>query len=810
MSLPVTPERRAEIGHPDGYGSPPQLQSILRKPNVDIESLSLSPPVMQPSLQDKKSVSPKSQVRFSIPDYSNLESDRSIDQESLPLMSPSKIVFPKDTDEPEASRDRQAGHAMSNRGHFVDMHSRVMLDVPEDIWNFHTARRDGGNKHQRSKSMLTGDEQRPSYRSHNRNSSLQAVIVETVNSISSGRGSQLQPANLARPELFLSPESPLNSYKMPVPLEISLPPYLSPVNKEKKRASVVFDGEGYSQFGGLSSSSDESEASISFAQHDVSFNVSHREESDVDKALGIDEHANVNLKIQNKNLRRQEQSPRPIPSDKQSPRSVSTDKQSNKSLQVLSTPYKPIHIPDLENDIQPKSTNGTLKFFDEFEPSQQLTAPVRNDEETLSPGRKRDQMDVNFSFPNTQNQDFQRVDPSHTSVEFENRRKSLQRNSALGIKGHKHRRSRSIHNAEDMFAATSTPPKIPSRSPLRPKSPTSEDIQRTSSKESGSEETSSLYEGNNDKVEPTVEPNLEPALPLPSEVSNRSDLEAGNKTEDSLNIISERIISADDESESSVQHHLPEKHLTSMHSFREPLHPPEDAEIQSYENVPINLLSPRRSLSNVGSQSSRNSDFSRRSAVSSATSQPSEPYALVGTLKSQKPSHYTEPPKSVQRPKTMIDKDGFHSVYEVHDGKTVEVLILDDDSYQDKSFVTSTAKLTEASVGAKQKKTVSYEEAIRNYAKILQMCEHTATEARSVILHLIEEDTSGLKTASRPPPPNSTNALQMAKPTNLERVLEPKSNLINLEKYTGSLRKGRKPRSKMNARINVTDQSWVP
>lgn len=752
MSLPTTPERKVVVEQNDEDGSASQLHSILRRPNVEAGS-SLGAANLELPLGNSKSVSPKSQVRFSIPDSAYLKSD---DGSSDQLRSPSRIVFPRDSSETEEEASLRGGYDLSNRGHFVDMHSRVMLDVPEEIWNFHNSRRKGS--HTRTRSLNIKSEQGKSGGSHTRRSSLQAVIVETMNSLSSERGtfsrnysSSLLP--MRRPEIFLSPESPLNSYKMPVPLEISLPPYLSPTNKEKKRASVVFDGEGYSKFAETSSSSlEESEESICSAEHDVSFNISQQDESDIDKALGIDEHANVNLKIQKKNLKRTEESSR-LPSPNKS----------SQSLELLSTPYKPIQIPDLENELQPRSTNGTLKFFDEFEPSRQLVTPTQYEEDTLSPGKQRDQLDLNFTFPCVADTaDFVKVDPSATSVEFQNRRKNLQRNSALGVKGHKHRRSRSIHNAEDMFVATSTPPKVPERSPLRPKSPTSGETARSTSEASELNDTSSIYDENVSKSQPALD----------YSVDHENDVDTGNKTEESLKIILERKISDEEDYQPSTEDRSAQKQLTSMHSFREPVNLPEEAEEQPLNYVPLNLLSPRRSLSNIGSQSSRNSEFSRRSPSSSATSQPSEPYVNVPfttEVKGQKPSYHPKPQAKPAKKEDITKSNGFHSIYEVRNGRNVEILVLDDGSSEDETQTSSTAKVDEKTIANQRKKAVSYEEAMKNYTKILELCEYTATQARSVILHLIEENSSTRKNSYRPPPPVASNVPRAVTKSNHEQ-----------------------------------------
>ena len=127
-----------------------------------------------------------------------------------------------------------------------------------------------------------------------------------------------------RHDLYLASESPLNKYRVSVPLEINLPPFLSPKNKNKKRNSLIFDGDGYSTFereldelintiGGTNvheqadsssySGSLLEEDSIPLAANDISFDISRLNPTEVDKIFGIDENANVNLKYQNRVIR---------------------------------------------------------------------------------------------------------------------------------------------------------------------------------------------------------------------------------------------------------------------------------------------------------------------------------------------------------------------------------------------------------------------------------------------------------------------------------------------------------------------------
>lgn len=792
MSFPATPDRRDGLMPAERSASPTRLHPILRRTDTDTDPDSVSTQDFR--LRATKSVSPKSQVRFSIPDPSSLEGH----EESVP-QSPSKIVFPKDSGEIEEGEEASRDVRIDNHGHFLDMQSRVMLDVPEEIWKFHTTRRDSKNRrHRRTTSEKTAQVQR-SAPSHNRTKSLQAMIVDTVTSMSTGSNtnreylnegtvsdtSQVSPLNLPRPEIYLSPESPLNSYRLPIPLEISLPPFLSPLNKQKHRRSVVYDGDGYSQYkDGSSSSSEEaiSDDSIASANHEYSFNIDQG--TNVDETLGIDEHGNVNLKTQQKNLRKQQQ--RTTTKVIKSNNNANTGKlepptnanqaiktnmhenlkrqqlspnsqQARKSLQILSTPSKLINIPDLEHDMHPRCSQGTLKFFDKFEQSQTPVEAPNQPQETLSPGKQRDQLDLNFTFPRLiQDPDFEKVDNSPTSKDFENRRSALmERNLSPGDKGHRHRRSRSIHNAEDMFAATSTPPRVPNRSPLRPKSPTSEENivdqpeVTTLSNSDILAEASSVYEENS----------LNEKSNDGADTQNKSDI--GNKTEESLKIVFERRIN---NSEVSGEPQ-PTKPMTLMHSFKEPIIPPEATNSPPIsDDFQMKLLSPRRSLSNVGSSSSYNSEFSRRSHTSSATSQPSECYSPMRLPMKKKNMRPLKEQGIIRNDIDQQRSDSLRSIYEKRDGKTVEVFVLDDDDDGEDCQVAKTTKSQgKCSSRNSCRRSKSYEEATKNYARILQMCERTADQAKDILLQLIKENDGCDKSLKRPVPPVSIIATNKAR-----------------------------------------------
>lgn len=538
----------------DAQATPQRVHPILRNP--DLPTRNPSPALM----------SPRSQVRFSVPDTNLLdETQMSISE------SPSKIVFPKSSQDniSENSNDdiNDGILSLGKGGHFMDMHSKVMVDVPEEIWNFHTRKR--LTKHGRSKSTgsqsLTGSVNDGEGFEMSR--SLQAIIADTLdsmgkfkeryraensNSQNSSGISQVSLSHLQREtnyDLYLTQYSPLNNYNVPIPLEISLPPYLSPENKDKQRDSLIFDGKSYSPFNGANpydvsteeenddegnslnqvsyvSADTAEEASISAdsipsAVHDISFDVNSL--NDVDHELGIDEDANVNLKVQRKNLRRQSTSkssplaketqgksasknlndqevPKLLPGlepeveneppldqedieeenedvekrEKENEYSSPIPVLNRNPLNILETPSKQIYIPDFDSEPTPATSSaGSLKFFDALEDPKE--------EPRSNPNREVDNLDMNFKFPplppKDDDNDFVKADNSPTDPQFEARRNRLmqQKVFAPGGRRHMHNRSRSMHSAQDMFDAASTahtsvnttPNRRPGRSPLR-------------------------------------------------------------------------------------------------------------------------------------------------------------------------------------------------------------------------------------------------------------------------------------------------------------------------------------------------------
>lgn len=465
--------------------SPPALPSCLKSNEKSPYSHKQSP----------------SQVRFSLP--SKDESTSSVEAEYSPTKSSSaKIVFPASCDD--------------SMTHFMDIQNKVMIDVPEDIWKFHHKNSNKTRLSVPSLDFSTSGKQN-AQSSHRRTQSLQSVIAETIQSYHKSprklnfTSADMSPVRLApneNSELYLRSDSPLNKFKVPVPLEISLPPYLSPENKSKRRNSIVYDGEGYSNFLGDDSSSDTSEGqlgedsmeksdvnisdlSIPSASHDFSFEA----DEDIDKVLGIDRDANVSLKSQARNLLKkpsstgdnlEKQPPVSSPIKRSSislentPLPIKSNEQSN-SLKILMTPSKTIHIPDFTQEPTPIKPNALSGFFAISEGESD-----RNEIGNITPTKARDELDQNYRFPSfaplsnkttSQQLDFLKVADSPNNSAFEDRRRMLQSQSRSPAKpnGHMHRRSRSIHNTGELFMNSmkplphpGTPERVPERSPLRP------------------------------------------------------------------------------------------------------------------------------------------------------------------------------------------------------------------------------------------------------------------------------------------------------------------------------------------------------
>lgn len=372
--------------------------------------------------------SPRSQVRFSIP----IADTSGCDDSNVSMStSPSKIVFPRDCSDDSISESSitpsitNSVHSNKSNGvvstetleraaiegYLVNMQSKIMVNVPEEIWSFHNEKRQTNNNklHKRAQSMqdLSFDrdmevQENPVYpnRGHHKSRSLQLLISQTVAeynntasndtvSMNDSQVSHVSPLNfpsfnssnpgLRTPNkatnLYLTSDSPINKHKVPIPLETALPPFLSPSNKNKKRNSLIYDGESYSVFNEDASSESASELvseSTGEIVHDsilsnssiasITYNISFDANAvNLDELLGIDNDANVNLKEQFKNLKRQKAD-------------INNTKSPHKSIDIKNLPPVP-HI-----STKPVVQNNTDTQMDEKIDNAMVT-PVK------SPGR---------------------------------------------------------------------------------------------------------------------------------------------------------------------------------------------------------------------------------------------------------------------------------------------------------------------------------------------------------------------------------------------------------------------------------------
>lgn len=637
-----------------------------------------------------------------------------------------RFSLPAVADDDSSSSIYSNQETMSRSGHLVDMQSKMTIDVPEEIWT----------------------------PGHRKTRSVQSVIMDTVTSYDRFRESQVPNLSHRNHELYLAPESPLNKYKIPVPLQIQLPPYLAPENRHKKSNSLVYDGNGYSEFveEEQPSSSDtavsSTENSIPSAVHDIYVDVSSI--NDTDKFLGIDDDANVNLKMQNRNIRRN--SPERVEPSNVANYTSSTPTRTTNQIPSFNTPTKIntptnkiIDIPDLDNPRNSYTPNGSLKFFDQFEQEHPIQLP-----------HSTDTLNLQFQFPklpqrniqedHTNDDDIQGVKYDFVKIpnsddHLDSRRAKLKEKST-----HCHRRSRSIHQIDDLMEprvhATSTPPKI------------------------------DVHKGNN--LQQSLD-SIEDSL-----VHNMKSLNL-EEDEPSLEIIEERVLP----NRPAMMATKNLKPLSSFSSF---------GDIQSvplrYKNITEETLppisptnsssSPRRQLSNVGSQTSSefsgNSQFSQntyQTAVSSEVApirQPlGKPINQSPTIKSKFPirrapvEHKTPLAGSNKRDLGNFPSSRnnglprYKTSRELFDGKIVDVIHLDDTPEEvvpsdlahktysldpgDLSIRTSqpgnrrkTLSMTNTSIPSKRASTNEYE-------KILRLCDATAVDARETIYELLEKQT---------------------------------------------------------------------
>ncbi|CCD23637.1 Fir1p NDAI_0B06050 [Naumovozyma dairenensis CBS 421] len=424
------------------------------------------------SLSSKKNVdvsAPHLQVRFAIPDKSQQPHSASY------LESPSKIVYPNTLDDTIGKGDDDDDAADShilNQFKLVDMSSKIMVEVPEDVWRFHTSRRTKelrlDNKENWTRKTTRNsycgqetkiDHQRTQQRGHQKSKSVQEIIVDTMAAYNkkcdptaalptakfTSNVSSMPLSKSPRANIYLTSESSINKYNVSIPLEISVPPYLSPRNKNKIPKCLVYDGQGYSEFhtnndspieNGVENLSESNESlitlesdSIPFATHTISFEEIDKTSINTDKILGIDKDANVSLREQNRNLRKLNKlknqplpslpslphiptietgayeethqamqlhhSPSPINNssfrnEKMKQEQIPTvDTSATDALKVLATPTKLITIPDLNDEEYqtPKSRHsmGSLTFFEDFQPFDELSNQYSPMEHDLNP-----------------------------------------------------------------------------------------------------------------------------------------------------------------------------------------------------------------------------------------------------------------------------------------------------------------------------------------------------------------------------------------------------------------------------------------
>ncbi|KAG0669554.1 hypothetical protein C6P45_003625 [Maudiozyma exigua] len=727
------------------------------------------------------------------------------------------------------------GNALRDKLNLVDMQSKIMIDVPESIWRYHKEHRsynnNGHTRHRKTQSLhnvfnpyrdaesvdLSGESPVSAKwtPSHKRSKSLQSIIADTVKmyheeeqersiedhtlSIFNETVSTVSPLNIRqqntftnasrRHDLFLTSESPLNKYKVSVPLEINLPPYLSPQNKNKNvnRNSLIYNGNGYSildentvdiseESNSIQESITESEKitdslinddSLPYAMNDISIDVGNKTGKDTDIFLGIDNEANVNLKLQNKNIRSNSKSPQKRTTQQTKEkyefekdnrtRNVSScigndtaerSRPNSRALEILSTPSKSIVIPSLDNDEYqtPKnpSSNGTLTFFENFEPLRQGSHDVFKTHPT--PNREQGILNMEFKFPFNNNvdnnrnipkertednsMDFLKVAPLSSNKEFETRRQRLLQNQSASNSpirkiGHAHRRTKSVHNIDftsmtdgnnitelvtqdTSFNATSTPPKADSSTISIP-------------------ERSSLRTNTSPSISSPII-TISPAL---------------EKTDDSIVFISHRKV----KQSHTMPDTLENRPMSSFQSFNTPVSRRDVENIYTSESsfipeniinnktIPIrgiNSLSPRRRLSNNESNPSTatsytNSEFSKGTFNTVETDMSAvEEIEEVEILKrSNIPQNI---PLSI--PPKKNNDNSFEIIKELKNGKEVEVIVIDNEKEED--------PVKEKSKGNKKNSRAKVLKE-RDYESILNMCEDAALQAKDIIYNLVSE-----------------------------------------------------------------------
>ncbi|CCF60021.1 hypothetical protein KAFR_0I02420 [Kazachstania africana CBS 2517] len=765
-----------------------------------------------------------SQVRFSLPDPKYIESSTNSDSLYSPSTSPLKIVFPKDPEDYEALNDSNIlnEEEIRSQGHFMNLTTKTMIDVPEDIWKFHQNHRAPRNGHRKSKSTDCSNAQGgnhvkpliysdPVISGHKRSKSLQSIISDTINLYKSETLSastndstsirrQVTPLDIPSSErlkprkddLYLTPESPLNRYNIPIPLEIKLPPFLSPQNNNKKRRSLVYDGAGYSfcedksEESALTLSEEEYsnsivssvDLSIPSATYDISFDMKDSNAKVTDELLGIDEHANVDLKLQNRNLRKPkilEKQGLPnttyersndlqysvnvpgtpkggdnAPSDNSKPKitartlGIKGSSNARDSLKILSTPSKQIIIPDLERNplSSQKSTfsNGTLSFFEKLQSFENNDQLPENDEVEWSETGK---LNCDFKFPSlTPSEDYhQHHTEEHQNLQFFNA--SAKNISRVGTQFEEDEKfSKDFKSNLRLMRNPASPSRTFINTHRRSRSIRSVDLQYVDLQSTSP--TSTKYVGHQSERSMKTSTNIGPQVPARSSlrpVSPSSNIyEPDNTSEQSDEDSITSSYSDHENTESSAKilferpaaKNLPKeaRPLSSFQSFSSPISDYNlELEYTTYEDT--HPVLPTRQLSNVGSKQSastiNNSEFSHLSYKTDLTL-PSSPL-LTRSVILEKHKRNSMALREEDAGEKIANRNvplkkilDYETVQERIGGKLVDVIVLDD---------IEEGKNTQKSKVPNRKR----------YTEVLEMCEKTAQDARCAIYDLVKNET---------------------------------------------------------------------
>lgn len=195
---------------------------------------------------------------------------------------------------------------------------------------------------------------------------------------------------ISRKEAYLRADLRLNKYRVMVPLEIRTPPFLSPKNRNKVQRNLLLGGESYSIYGETKNYGPQGGISViredeNYAEKAAPVGIPLRSpSSDIlpdTKCEGIDVDANANVRTQFRNssrnsLLKSKYSHQPKLSFYQArsksetvlmvPGELDSFENCNKNLcalDVLSTPFRLIVIPDFEKVSSPSRKNVLSGFF---------------------------------------------------------------------------------------------------------------------------------------------------------------------------------------------------------------------------------------------------------------------------------------------------------------------------------------------------------------------------------------------------------------------------------------------------------------